>query len=224
MKPQGSPIPVTHAGFTLLEVLLALGLTALLMGLISTGVFVVAGDWNRNSDRLDTRLDEALGILQIDRALHGAFPHSFANLETLSRQVYFDGQPDRLRWVSTVSPQRVPGLMAWDLYTEPDEGVYLRLAPAFADDPTPRLENATPILILPGYSVAFQYLFQAFENQRDWQDEWQGGQLTMLPLAIHVQFTPLRDAEAESEPFEILARVRAYEHRGLIPTPLQVQP
>ena len=90
------------AGFTLIEVILALGLTALLLGLLRTGVFIVAGDWNRNSDVLDQSLDEALAILQIDRALHGAFPHSFTNEETLSRQVFFSGDEDYLSWVSTV--------------------------------------------------------------------------------------------------------------------------
>ena len=48
---------------------LALGLTALLLGLLSTGVYIVADDWNRNSGVLDESLDQALAVLQIDRAL-----------------------------------------------------------------------------------------------------------------------------------------------------------
>ena len=72
-----------HRGFTLIEVILALALTTLLLGLLSSGVFIVAGDWNRNADLLDASLDEALTILQIDRALHGAFPDSYTNEENL---------------------------------------------------------------------------------------------------------------------------------------------
>ena len=101
---------IQSLGFTLIEVILALGLTSLILGLLSTGVFLVADDWNRNSDVLDQSLDEALAILQIDRALHGAFPHSFTNEETLSRQLFFTGEEDYLSWVSTVSPQRSAGL------------------------------------------------------------------------------------------------------------------
>ena len=63
---------IRSLGFTLIEVILALGLTSLILGLLSTGVFVVADDWNRDADVLDQSLDEALAILQIDRALHGA--------------------------------------------------------------------------------------------------------------------------------------------------------
>ena len=66
---------------------LALAPTTLLLGLLNSGVFIVAGDWNRNASLLDASLDEALTILQIDRALHGAFPHSYTNEETLSRQL-----------------------------------------------------------------------------------------------------------------------------------------
>ena len=108
---------IQSLGFTLIEVILALGLTSLILGLLSTGVFLVADDWNRNSDVLDQSLDEALSILQIDRSLHGAFPHSFTNEETLSRQLFFTGEDDYLSWVSTVSPQRSAGLTTWELYS-----------------------------------------------------------------------------------------------------------
>ena len=58
-----------QVGFTLVEIILSLGLTALLLGLLSSGVYIVADDWNRNSDVLDKSLDQALAVLQIDRAL-----------------------------------------------------------------------------------------------------------------------------------------------------------
>src|SRR6056300_2018034 len=141
------------SGFTLVEVILALALTTLLLGLLSSGVFIVAGDWNRNADVLDESLDEALAVLQIERALHGAFPHSYTNMETLSRQLFFSGESDYLGWVSTVSPQRTPGLTAWELFYVEDEGVYLTLVPAFSDDPSLRLQEAEPMLIFPDYQI-----------------------------------------------------------------------
>ena len=207
-------------GFTLLELLLSLGLTAMLLGLLSTGVYVVAQDWNRESDRLDESLDEALTVLQIDRALHGAFPHSYADMETLARLVYFEGQDDFISFVSTVSPQRSPGLMAWQLSNE-DEGVMLRLAPAFADNPTRRLEEAEPILLLPNYRVEFSYLYTELDGNRRWQDEWSGEQMQSLPLAAHVLFTPLDDDDGRLQELEVLARILNNEHRNLRPTPLQ---
>ena len=137
-----------QTGFTLVEIILSLGLTALLLGLLSSGVYIVAEDWNRNSGVLDESLDQALVVLQIDRALHGAFPHSYTNVDTLGREIYFLGEDDYLSFVSTVSPQRSPGLTVWEMHSVADEGVYLSLVPAFSDNPTERLSESEPILVL----------------------------------------------------------------------------
>jgi len=203
-------------GFTLIEVMLALALTSLILGLLSTGVYIVAEDWNRNSDVLDESLDEALVILQIDRALHGAFPHSFTNLDTLSRQIYFIGEDDYLSWVSAVSPQRSPGLTAWELYANED-GVYLSLVPAFADNPTERLQLSEPRLILPGYDIEFAYLFEDLDQRKVWRDEWRGEEMLGLPLAVYVNLLPLDEIASRKEPIEIVARVKNNQHRSIRP-------
>ena len=200
------------SGFTLVEVILALALTTLLLGLLSTGVFIVAGDWNRNADVLDESLDEALAVLQIERALHGAFPHSYTNTETLSRQLFFSGQSDYLGWVSTVSPQRTPGLTAWELFNVEDEGVYLTLVPAFSDDPSLRLQEAEPMLIFPDYQIEFSYLYEELDENRLWSEEWEAEELLSLPLAVYVRLEPYDEDE---EVLEVLARVRNNLHRSI---------
>jgi len=201
-------------GFTLVEIILALALTTLLLGLLSSGVYIVAEDWNRNSDHLDRNLDEAVAILQIDRALQGAFPHSFTNKETLTRQLFFSGDDEHLQFVSTVSPQRTPGLTAWELYAVRDEGVYLTLAPAFSDNPTARLEDAEPVLILPNFSVSFSYLYAALNDSKEWEDEWEATEAQSLPLAVYARFEP---EDPDGEVLEIVARIRANQHRTIRP-------
>jgi len=200
------------SGFTLVEVILALALTTLLLGLLSSGVFIVAGDWNRNADVLDESLDEALAVLQIERALHGAFPHSYTNTETLSRQLFFSGESDYLGWVSTVSPQRTPGLTAWELFNVEDEGVYLTLVPAFSDDPSLRLQEAEPMLIFPDYQIEFSYLYEELGENRLWSEEWEAEELLSLPLAVYVRLEPYDEDE---EVLEVLARVRNNLHRSI---------
>ncbi|MCH1599421.1 MAG: prepilin-type N-terminal cleavage/methylation domain-containing protein [Pseudomonadales bacterium] len=200
------------SGFTLVEVILALALTTLLLGLLSSGVFIVAGDWNRNADVLDESLDEALAVLQIERALHGAFPHSYTNTETLSRQLFFSGESDYLGWVSTVSPQRTPGLTAWELFNVEDEGVYLTLVPAFSDDPSLRLQEAEPMLIFPDYQIEFSYLYEELDENRLWSEEWEAEELLSLPLAVYVRLEPYDEDE---EILEVLARVRNNLHRSI---------
>lgn len=200
------------SGFTLVEVILALALTTLLLGLLSSGVFIVAGDWNRNADVLDESLDEALAVLQIERALHGAFPHSYTNMETLSRQLFFSGESDYLGWVSTVSAQRTPGLTAWELFNVEDEGVYLTLVPAFSDDPSLRLQEAEPMLIFPDYQIEFSYLYEELDENRLWSEEWEAEELLSLPLAVYVRLEPYDEDE---EVLEVLARVRNNLHRSI---------
>ena len=200
------------SGFTLVEVILALALTTLLLGLLSSGVFIVTGDWNRIADVLDESLDEALAVLQIERALHGAFPHSYTNTETLSRQLFFSGESDYLGWVSTVSPQRTPGLTAWELFNVEDEGVYLTLVPAFSDDPSLRLQEAEPMLIFPDYQIEFSYLYEELDENRLWSEEWEAEELLSLPLAVYVRLEPYDEDE---EVLEVLARVRNNLHRSI---------
>ena len=204
-------------GFTLIEVLLALALTALLLTLLSTGMYVVARDWNDNTERLDTKLDESLAILQIERALIAAFPHSFNSTETLLREVYFDGEDDRLRWVSTVSPQRLPGLTAWSIDGAPGEGIGVQTAPAFSDDPTARLDNVEPRIILPGYDLEISYLREPNALTREWTDEWLGSEQGALPLAVHILF---RATGAEGSDYDLIAPIKAWRHRSIMPNSL----
>ena len=211
---------IQSLGFTLIEVILALGLTSLILGLLSTGVFLVADDWNRNSDVLDQSLDEALAILQIDRSLHGAFPHSFTNEETLSRQLFFTGEEDYLSWVSTVSPQRSAGLTTWELYSVAGEGTYLTLVPAYSDNPRSRLDEAEPMLLFPGYELEFSYLYEELDEKKVWIEEWEAQELLSLPLAVYVRFTPVDD---EKELLEIVARIRNNQHRSIQPNDLEIR-
>ena len=213
-----SPKTENGAGFTLIEVVLAMGLTTLLLGLLSTSVFIVAGDWNRNSNSLDESLDLSLALLQIDRSLHGAFPHSYSNEETLNRQIYFTGENDSLSWVSTVSPQRSPGLTAWELYAVPGEGVYLKLAPAFSDNPSLRLNESNPVLLFPGYDLELSYLYEELDQNKVWTDRWEAQDLLSLPLAVYARLVP--NIEINDE-FEIIARIRNSEHRSIRPNELE---
>ena len=207
-----------QTGFTLVEIVLSLGLTALLLGLLSSGVYIVADDWNRNSDVLDKSLDQALAVLQVDRALHGAFPHSYTNFDTLGREIYFHGEDDYLSFVSAVSPQRSPGLTVWEMYSVADEGVYLSLVPAFSDNPTQRLSESEPILVLENYTAEFSYLYQDLNENRLWIDEWLGEEEQSLPLAVYVRFVPERDFEDVNEELEIVARIKNNQHRSIRPT------
>lgn len=224
-----SPPPARRAGgFTLLELMLALSLTALLLTLLSAGVYGVVRDWDNNQEGLDATLDQTVAILQLERALQGAVAHSYRDVDSLARYIYFQGQPDRLSWISTVSPQRGSGLTAWGLESAPRSGVSLRLAPALSDDPRQRLEAAREHELLPGYTAAFRYLAEQGDGERIWRDSWDGEQRMGLPLAVHVLLTPAagsaRDRGRNRDGvLDIVAPVFANTHRAINPNPLAGQ-
>lgn len=204
-------------GFTLIEIILSLALTAMLLSLLSTGMYTVMNDWESDTSALDASLDETVAILQLERALQGAFPHSYQNYETLGRFVYFDGQNESLSWVSTVSPQRSGGLTAWRLESVADEGVYLQLTPAMSDNPDQRLEETEPVLLLENYTATFSYLYEELDFSKQWREDWPGVDMHVLPLAVHVLLTPMDSDAVGDQPLNIIARIRAFEHRELQP-------
>lgn len=202
-------------GFTLLELMLAMALTALLLGMLSAGVYSVVNDWQDEASGLDTMLDKALVVLQLERALVAAFPHSYVHPVRLSRHIYFNGDDTALDFVSAVSPQRSGGLAAWRLYTD-DEGLMLKLTPAFADSPDARLDDLDAVNLLPGYRASFRYLLQRDTEEKEWLDAWSGEERQSLPLAVHIVLSPT-DAESGEPELEIVAPIRAWRH-------IQIQP
>ncbi len=207
----------SQRGFTLIEVILSLALTALLLSLLSTGMYAVMNDWENDTSSLDDDLDQTIAILQLERALQGAFPHSYRDEESLGRFVYFKGADDTLSWVSSVSPQRTGGLTAWHLQSVDDEGVYLRLAPAMSDSPDQRLETVEPILLIPNYTAEFAYLYEELDFSKRWREDWLGEVQQSLPLAVSVTLTPIDEDIVQTGPLNIIARIRANEHRLLRP-------
>lgn len=212
-------------GFTLLEVLLALALSASLLTLLSAGMYAVTQDWKRQQDVLADALDRSLVMLQLERALQGALPHSYRDPDTLAPAIFFRGEADSLSWVSTLSPQRQPGLTAWRLSQRPGEGVLLQLAPALSDNPELRLELAEQRLLLPDYQLAVRYLYEDLDGRRLWRQDWDGDLALALPLAVHLQLEPVSRSAARqraedlglSPVLEVVAPVAAWQHRSISP-------
>ena len=208
-------------GFTLLELLIALGLSALLLTVIAAALHQVSRDWERGQGRADENLDRVLALLQLERALQGAYPHFHLDAENKESRLFFEGEREELAWVSTVSP-RGEGMAAWRLEGdggvdgEGRSGVVLRLAPAFADDPSERLEEASAELLLADYRASFEYLFEKEKDPDDqqWFDEWSAEERNELPRAVRVVLEPLTDA---GEPLEVVAPIAAHRHPKLRP-------
>jgi len=205
---------IRQSGFTLLEIMMSMTLTAMLLGMLSAGLYSVVNDWQNETSVLDETLGKSLVLLQIERALYAAFPHSYINRERLSRFVYFNGDESEMRWVSAVSPQRRNGLTAWRLTSDSEDGLQLTLTPAYSDNPDPRFEELEPTVILPNYEVEFRYLVQRNDDEKEWLDEWIGEEMQSLPIAVHIILSPI-DEDLDEEVLEVLAAIRAWQHEDI---------
>lgn len=206
-----------QSGFTLIEIMVSMTLTAMLLGMLSAGIYSVVNDWQNETSVLDETLDKSLALLQIERALFAAFPHSYIDYDSLDRVVYFDGTENEMRWVSTVSPQRRTGLTAWRLSSNFTDGLQLTLTPAYSDNPDVRFEELEPTVILPNYTAEFRYLVQRNEEEKEWLDEWVREDMRSLPIAVHIILTPI-DERLDEEVLEVLAVIRTWQHEDIQPS------
>jgi len=197
--------------------MVSMTLTAMLLGMLSAGVYSVVNDWQNETSVLDETLDKSLVLLQIERALFAAFPHSYIDYDTIEREVYFDGYEDEMRWVSTVSPQRRTGLTAWRLTNDYEQGLQLTLTPAYSDNPDVRFENLEPTLILPNYTAEYLFLVQRNEDEKEWVDEWVREDMRSLPIAVQIILTPIDD-RLDDEILEVLAAIKTWQHEDIQPT------
>jgi len=209
-------------GFTLLELIIAVSLSAMVMGLLAIGVNIVLRDWERSENRLESELDAALGLLQLENALTGAYPHRYLQPKENKSYLYFDGKEKSLAWISTVAPNRQQGLTAWQLTRGQDDfGVNVRFTPAFAGNPEPNLKQAKPIELFAGYKLSFEYLeidnsvLQNGEGKHRWVKTWDAKKRQGLPRAVRLILQPA--SKRKDQGLELDAVIFAYEHEQLTP-------
>lgn len=208
-----------QTAFTLLELLVALTLSVFVMLTLAMSMNIVLKDWERASDYLDNNLDQVLAMLQIERALSGAFPHTYRKEKENKQFVFFMGEEDTVTWVSTVSPGRKPGLTAWQLSpSEEDTGVDIRIVSAFASDPTENLKEVTPFTVFEGYEASFEYLYvdEKIEEDSEWEKEWSAEERQSLPSAVRMRLEKKKTSNDE-ESLEMIAIILANEHQTIRP-------
>lgn len=211
----------TTLGFTLLEVLIALALAALVTTVLTVGIKIITNDWQRTEHQLEEKFDTHLALLQIETALEGALPFLYPEKKENKNYIFFEGKKDSLKWVSTVSPKRDGKLTAWQLKRGKDErGLQVRITTAFAENPTHLLEKTEPLELFEGLSVNFEYLDieerdQLTENEKStWLEEWDGKARQSLPKAVRILLTKEQFKESS---LEMIAIIPAVEHLTLKP-------
>ncbi len=207
---------LSNRGFTLVEVLLAIALSTMVMLTLAVGMNMVLKDWGRSSDYLEDRLEITLILLQIERALNSAFTHVYFDPKENKEYLFFEGQEDELTWISTVSPSRKAGLTAWQLLPGEEDGLDIRTIPAFTGNPIEDLKEVTPLPVLQGYKVSFEYLYidnnqVGLKREEKWVKKWSAKELQALPQVVRLRLEKEENKIDYSQ--EVIAIIMANEHK-----------
>lgn len=179
-------------GFTLLEVLLALVLMALLMVGV-WGALRTATRLTRGADALIARSDRVRAVQGFLRDyLGGAQPQGFLHKANEQARM-FEGDPDQMRYVAPMPAQLGNGglfVQTLQLVRGDDGGQILQLtyAPLTNDAALPT--GAEPETLLDQLGGGhFEYLYAAGNGKpAQWRDSWHSA--SGMPLAVRVVLQP----------------------------------
>jgi general secretion pathway protein J len=188
-------------GFTLIELVLALTIVALMLTVLFGSLRVGLRAWQRGEERAEA-LEYSRSISQIvDLALAGAYPFQGRIDADTTVQILFQGEEDKVSFV-TVSPpfpRSVPiafTAITLSMQPGPDPGLAIREKALPNFDP---FEQVAPDVVDPTVlSIAFRYLRDP--DSDTWEKTWDGAEERALPHAIEVTVTALINGRAQERP------------------------
>lgn len=192
-RPQAST-----AGFTLLELLIALSIVGALLVIAFGGLRVAVSAWGRGEDRAEVQ-QHARGVAQIlVRSVAAAYPYKGALGDAPEQRLLFKGSENRLELVTKAAPfpPGVPGAFTAVVIAFEDEGqggalvVRQRVLPN--REPFTR---AAVVLRDPALqALELRYL----GDNGSWVDTWDAETEKKLPQAVRLRFSTVRDGKLEA--------------------------
>lgn len=170
-------------GFTLLELLLALGIVGVMLVIVSAGLRVGLTAWQRSEERTAT-LDRTRGlVVMLERALAGAFPYRGAQEAEQDLRILFDGRPDRLTFVTLSPPLPSGPTTAFSAVRLAADGGRFELRQQVLPNRIV-LDRLDPILV-DGRTTAVRFRYLGRDPEA-WQDVWDVTKEETLPRAVEI--------------------------------------
>jgi general secretion pathway protein J len=191
MRRRGAP------GFTLIEVVLALSIVAIMVTMLFGGLRVGLRAWQRGEDAA-AALQHSRSMTQLlEQALAGTYWYlARTDQNDTAPVLLFKGEADRLSFV-TVSPPLPPATpmpfvavtLSMDAGSTPGFAIREKALPNF--DP---FEAVAPSVVDPTIaSIHFRYQ----RADGDWQEAWDSVDEQALPQAVEVSVTSTASGRAE---------------------------
>ena len=172
-------------GFTLIEVLLAVSILAVVVLLATAALRVGLRSWETGQRRVDLQQEYRALVELVSESLAGAFPYQGSLGQNPERVVLFQGEPDEVRFVTSAPPLTLDApaapFHAVVLGRKGDDALRLveRLVPT--DDPF----ASSPERVLSRSVTRFTLAYR--DESGGWQDTWDGREAAGLPSAIRFE-------------------------------------
>jgi general secretion pathway protein J len=196
-------------GFTLIELVLALTIVALMMTVLFGGLRVGLRAWQRGEEKAETLEHARSMTLLLEQTLGGVYPFQGRSDENSQPQVFFQGETEKVSFVTTSPPVPFSTPLAFtaitmsvDGGTAPGLAIREKALPNF--DP---FEEVAPSLIDPTVTaIRFRYL--RGPDSGSWEETWSGADERAIPRAIEVTVTAVVNGQAQEQtPITVPIRV-----------------
>jgi prepilin-type N-terminal cleavage/methylation domain-containing protein len=196
-------------GFTLIELVLALSIVAIMVTMLFGGLRVGLRAWQRGEERA-AELQHSRSMTQLlEQSLAGTYWY-LGRIDQIqgSPVLLFKGEAERLNFVTVSPPLPLPApipfvavTLSVDAGTAPGLAIREKALPNF--DP---FEAVAPSVVDPTIaSIRFRYL----RIGAGWEEAWDSAEERALPTAVEVTVTPAADGRgAQPQPIIITVPIR----------------
>jgi general secretion pathway protein J len=187
----------SHRGFTLLELMIAMLLLALMSSMLYGTLSLSAGSWDRGEARAQQSADMRLTEEFLRQSLTAQ--HPLRMHKVVEQPLYFQGTHDVLAYAGVLPSRTGGGIYYFKLAVTPgDTGSALTLArivPDPAATSLPAFDGAERSVLADGITeVRFSYFGRDVDANiavdPTWRDEWRDP--NVLPLMIRIDVIPAR--------------------------------
>ena len=182
----GTSLRPDGRGFTLVEVILAVSILAVVVVLATAALRVGLRAWEAGQRRADIQQESRALVELISEALAGASAYQGRRGQNPQRFVLFEGEPEEVRFVTSAPPltldDQVAPFHAVVLGRKGEDTLRImeRLVPSdepFAPGPERVLSRS-----VTRFTLAYR------DENGAWQDRWDGREAGGLPTAVRLEF------------------------------------
>jgi len=193
MSPPVGQATSSDAGFTLLEMLVALALIGLLTAALFGGLRFAARASDRTTATTDHASELALAYGFLQAQLGNAQPYP-ATADPKDQEIVFDGLPDQIDLITTVPTRLIAGGFLRLHLVGTRGGEQSRLMAGW--EGAPRRDDALPPAALVSATLldrlkAIRFAFFGAldpDDPSDWHDRWQGVRTLPKMIRLRVEF------------------------------------